>query len=97
MKKLKPQLDLSYNRFSTLPESIGELTQITSIDLKNNNTNNTGYWYYSYTGGSADWLSAIPTYCQPYGTFTKLPDSIKNLKNLESFDARCSGIQDLTE
>ncbi|MFO0763399.1 MAG: leucine-rich repeat domain-containing protein [Candidatus Gracilibacteria bacterium] len=97
LKKLKPQLDLSYNRFSTLPESIGELTQITSIDLKNNNTNNTGYWYYSYTGGSADWLSAIPTYCQPYGTFTKLPDSIKNLKNLESFDARCSGIQDLTE
>ena len=97
LKKLKPQLDLSYNRFITLPESIGELTQITSIDLKNNNANNTGYWYYSYTGGSADWLSSAPHYCQPYGTFTRLPDSIKNLVNLESFDARCSGIQDLTE
>ena len=61
---------------------------------------NSGNWYdyiYYYGYSSYDWLTYYPQYCQPYGTFTKLPDSIKNLTNLESFDARCSGIQDLTE
>ena len=55
------------------------------------------YYYYYYYYYDYNLLVYTPQYCQPNGTFTKLPDSIKNLTNLESFDARCSGIQDLTE